>query len=307
MHPAKNGGITVGEPLKLVQQMAGRKPLPLETNMVIEAIEQLFLYDKESQRPDALDRLQSRLPAFDDMLNLPGLTARETAELLHHKGKALKRLGEKAAAAALFEQVLAGPFPLHEARLQLVDLYKGKADKQARATQLVDEMLGPGVNSIGLAYSVLLGIIERLPSGSGEWRSALIDRHAASIERTIVSAANAGAQQAFDTFAALGRYISLERPEMFNSIFEALPDVNLDGLQSDRERAARAEIYCEAARLSPNTASQLREKARTYYAAIVKPVVFHHQRHAELLIEMGKAQDAEALLGSGPIDHPLAA
>lgn len=286
----------VGDPLEIVQRMMGRKPLPLETNMAIEAIEQLFLYDKERQDPKAAERLRGRLVAFDEMLDLPDLTARETAELLHHKGKALKRLGEQVAAAELFEQVLAGPFPLHEARLQLVDLYKGNSEKQARATQLVDEMLGPDANAEGLAYSVLLGIIERLPSGSGQWRSALIDRHAASIERTIVSAANAGAQHAFDAFAALGRYISLERPEMFRSIFDALPDVELERLQSDRERASRAEIYCEAARLSPTTASQLREKARVHYTTIVKPMLFHHQRHAELLIDMGRAADAEVLL-----------
>ncbi len=97
-------------------------------------------------------------------------------------------------------------------------------------------MLGPSADTDGLTYSVLLGIIERLPSGSGRWRAALIDRHAASIEQTIVSAANAGAQHAFDAFAAHGRYISLERPEMFRSIFDGLPEVELERLQSDRER-----------------------------------------------------------------------
>ncbi|WP_461478025.1 NB-ARC domain-containing protein [Mesorhizobium jarvisii] len=286
----------VGEPMEAVRQMAGRKPGPLEINMVIESIEQLFLYDKERHDPAAQQTLRDRLVAFDQMLQLPDLTPRETAELLHHKGKALKRLGDRAAATDLFEQVLAGPFPLHEARLQLVDLYKGQAEKEARATQLVDEMLGPGADTDGLTYSVLLGVIERLPSGSGQWRAALIDRHAASIERTIVSAANAGAQHAFDAFAALGRYISLERPEMFRAIFDGLPAVELERLQSDRERAARAEIFCEAARLSPASAAELREKARAHYLAIVKPMQFHHQRHAELLIDMGKPEDAETIL-----------
>ncbi|TPM98599.1 NB-ARC domain-containing protein [Mesorhizobium sp. B2-1-5] len=286
----------VGEPMEAVRRMAGRKPRPLEINMVIESIEQLFLYDKERHDPTAQQRLRDRLVAFDQMLELPDLTPRESAELLHHKGKALKRLGDRPAATDLFEQVLAGPFPLHEARLQLVDLYKGQAEKEARATQLVDEMLGPSADTDGLTYSVLLGVIERLPSGSGQWRAALIDRHAASIERTIVSAANAGAQHAFDAFAALGRYISLERPEMFRAIFDGLPAVELERLQSDRERAARAEILCEAARLSPASAAELREKARAHYLAIVKPMQFHHQRHAELLIDMGKPEDAETIL-----------
>ncbi|QKC97154.1 ATP-binding protein [Mesorhizobium sp. NZP2298] len=286
----------VGNPLDAVKRMTGRKPEPLEVNMVIESIEQLFLFDKEQQDPAAQDRLRERLVAFDEMLGLPELTPRETAELLHHKGKALKRIGDLPAAAELFEEVLKGPLPLHEARLQLVDLYKGHSEKEARATQLVDEMLGPSADSKGLTYSVLLGVIERLPSGSGQWRSGLIDRHAAAIERTIISAANAGAQHAFDAFAALGRYISVERPDMFRAIFKGLPEVELERLQTDRERAARAEIYCEAARLSPEMAGELREKARCHYLAIVKPMSFHHQRHAELLIDMGRPETAEGIL-----------
>lgn len=294
----------VGEPLDAVKGMARRKPKPLEVNAVIEAIEQLFLYDKERHDPAAQDRLRARLVAFDEMLLLPELTIKETAELLHHKAKALKRLNERQAAAELFEQVLAGPFPLHEARLQLVDIYRGNQEKEARATQLVNEMLGPGAETDGLTYSVLLGVIERLPSGSGEWRSSLIDRHAASIENTIVSAANAGAKHAFDAFASLGRYISIERPGMFQSIFDGLPDVELDSIQSDRERAARAEIYSEAARLSPGAASKLREKALAHYRAIVKPMTFHHQRHAELLIDMERPDEAEVILRElTPLDN----
>ncbi|MBY5326889.1 ATP-binding protein [Rhizobium leguminosarum] len=286
----------VGNPLDSVRRMAGRKPAPLEVNVVIESIEQLFLHDKERQDPAAQDRLRDRLVAFDHMLALPELTPRETAELLHHKGKALKRLREPIAAAELFEEVLRGPFPLHEARLQLVDLYRGNKDKEARATQLVDEMLRPDADTHGLTYSVLLGVIERLPSGSGQWRSSLIDRHAASIERAIISAANAGAQHAFDAFAALGRYISVERPNMFRTIFKGLPEADLDSLQSDRERAARAEIYFEASRLSPEQAIELQQKARLHYRSIIRPVPFNHQRHAELLIEMGQPADGETLL-----------
>ncbi|WCA62364.1 hypothetical protein G6M16_024280 (plasmid) [Agrobacterium tumefaciens] len=286
----------VGDPLEAARRMAGRKPRPLEVNAVIETIEQLFLYDKERHDLEAQERLRARLAAFDDMLALPELTLRETAELVHHKAKALKRLNERQQAADLFEQVLAGPFPLHEARLQLVDIYRGNAEKEVRATQLVDEILGSGADAAGLTYSVLLGVIERLPSGSGEWRASLIDRHAASIQQTIIAAANAGAKHAFDAFAALGRYISVERPEMFRSIFEGLPDVELESISSDRERAARAEIYYEAARLSPDVVCELREKALAHYRAIVKPMTFHHQRHAELLIDMGRPEAAEAIL-----------
>lgn len=115
-------------------------------------------------------------------------------------------------------------------------------------------------------------------------------------KRTIISAANAGAQHAFDAFAALGRYVSVERPDMFRTIFKGLPEAELDSLQSDRERAARAEIYFEASRLSPDEAIELQQKARLHYRSIIRPVPFHHQRHAELLIDMGQPADGETLL-----------
>jgi hypothetical protein len=35
-----------------------------------------------------------------------------------------KRLGDLPAAAKLFESVLSGPSPLHEVRLQLIDIYR---------------------------------------------------------------------------------------------------------------------------------------------------------------------------------------
>ncbi len=64
----------VGEPLEIVRRMVGRKSGPLGINMVIEFIEQLFLYDKERHDPAAQDRLRERLAAFDKMLELPNLT-----------------------------------------------------------------------------------------------------------------------------------------------------------------------------------------------------------------------------------------
>ncbi|RVK41133.1 hypothetical protein, partial [Sinorhizobium meliloti] len=47
----------VGEPLEIVRRMVGRKPGPLGINMVIESIEQLFLYDKERHDPAAQEQL----------------------------------------------------------------------------------------------------------------------------------------------------------------------------------------------------------------------------------------------------------
>jgi hypothetical protein len=234
---------------------------------IIEAIEQLFFYDKLEGDDIAKARLQIRIPAFDKLAALPNLTDRQIAEIQHHKGKALKRLGDLHTAADLFERVLSGPSPLHEARLQLIDIYRTDPSKVNRVVDLVDQILGLCVAKQEVTYSVLLGVIERLPWGSGSWRAKLIRRHAEIIERTIVEAANVGVQQAFTAFAALGRYLSTEEPAMFQRILGNLPEPAPENLQTDSDRFSWAEIYSEAARLQGADASRLRAKALALYEA----------------------------------------
>ncbi len=183
-----------------------------------------------------------------------------------------------------------------EARLQLIDIYRTKPAMSERAIELFDQILGKEVGEQGVTYSVLLGVIERLPWGAGSWRLEVIRRHSDAIERTIVDAANEGIQQAFEAFAALGRFLSVEEPAMFERIFARLPGASLDGLTADRERFSRAEIYFEASRLPGTDAAQLQALALAYYEGEVKPQRFHLQRRAELLIEMGRASAGEVLL-----------
>jgi tetratricopeptide (TPR) repeat protein len=276
--------------------LASTPPAPLAVIAVIEAIEQLFLHDKLQGDEAAAAGLRARLAAFDMLAGLPGLTNREVAQIQHHKAKALKRLGEMHAAAELFEAVLAGPASMDEARLQLIDIYRTDRAKVDRAIELVDEILGRVAAGQDVTYSVFLGVVERLPWGSGMWRATLIRRHADAIERTIVEAANVGVQQAFVAFSAVGRYLSKEEPALFQRIFQQLPEPTVESLQTDSDRFAWAEIFFEASRLPDANAARLRAQALELYEAEIRPQRFHLQRRAELLIDMGCSAEAEALL-----------
>ena len=286
----------VGDPFADADAISGDPQDPLAVIAVIEAIEQLFLYDKLEGDEIAKARLKARLPAFDMAAELPRLTDRQAAEVQHHKGKALKRLGDLPAAANLFERVLSGPSPLHEARLQLIDIYRTDPTQVDRVIELVDDILGRRIREQEVTYSVLLGVVERLPWGSGSWRAGLIRRHAEAIERTIVEAADVGVQQAFTAFAALGRYLSTEEPTMFRRILEKLPEPAPESLQTDSDRFCWAEIHFEAARLQGADALGLWARALALYEAEIRPQRFHLQRRAELLIEMGRSIEGEALL-----------
>jgi tetratricopeptide (TPR) repeat protein len=286
----------VGEPLKDATALLGPKRDELAVIAVIEAIEQLFLLDKHDGDEVARERLNERMPAFDVLAELTDATDLERVQILHHKGKALKRLGRTSEAATLFEAVLAGPCPLEEARLQLIDIYRTDSEKTSETIALVNDIFEKLSSGGEVTFSVLLGVIERLPAGRGSWRNDIIVRHAATIERTIVDAANLGLSQAYRAFAPLGRFLSGENPTLFGAIFRRLPEPGVESLDSDSDRFSWAEIYAEAAKLPGADQVRLRAKALTLYEALSKPSAFHLQRRAELLIDMGRPSDGEAML-----------
>ncbi|MEZ0606625.1 NB-ARC domain-containing protein [Paraburkholderia sp. IW21] len=288
--------VLVGDPLVDVKLLVGQKRDELAVIAVIEAVEQLYLLDKLDGDEVARQRLDERMPTFDVMAELTDLTDLERVQIQHHKGKALKRLRRASEAAALFEAVLAGPCRLDEARLQLIDIYRSNPEKSSETIALVDGIFEKFADNHELAFSVLLGVIERLPAGHGNWRNDIIARHAGTIERAIVEAANLGVGQAFSAFAPLGRFLSGENPALFSTILRQLPEPGVESLDSDGDRFAWAEIYAEAAKLPGSDRDRLRAKALTLYEALTKPVAFRLQRQAELLIDMGRPGDGEAML-----------
>lgn len=286
----------IDNPMTAVARFSHGPRGPLAVSTVIEAVEQLFLVEKHEGDHVARKRLEERMPVFAALAALPDLTSRERAQIQHHEGKALRRLNRTEEAAERFEAVLAGPFPMDEARLQLVTIYRSDPKKSAETIALVDAVFARWGAGEDVTYSVILGLIERLPAGEGRWRNDIIERHAEAIKSTIVEASNQGVGQGPRAFAPLGRFISTEMPNLFMDIFRNIPLPVLDGLSADSDRFAWAEIYAEAARIPGVDAPVLRAVALRFYEAMVKPADFHTQRRAELLIDMGQPVEAETVL-----------
>lgn len=286
----------IGDPVVTTASLAHTPHSPLAVITVIEAVEQLFLLDKRKGDREARTCLEQRMPVFAALAALPDLTSRERAQIQHHEGKALKRLNRTREAAERFEDVLAGPYPMDEARLQLVTIYRSDPKKTAETIALVDAVFARWDAGEDVAYSVILGLIERLPAGEGLWRNDIIARHAEAIRATIVEASNQGVGQGPQAFAPLGRFISTEMPKLFLDIFHQIPVPVLEGLSADGDRFAWAEIHAEAAKIPGADSVALRAEALRFYEAMVKPVDFHSQRRAELLIDMDQAAEAETML-----------
>lgn len=291
----------VGDPVETARLWGDTLPSSIAVMTVIEAVEKLYLYEREVHgRKLARENLAVRVELFSILGRLPGLSDRQVSEIAHHRGKAYRRLGDRDAAIKMFEGVLSGPYPLMESRLQLLLLHRRA--RSNRATELVSEILQAAERGEDVTFSVLLAAMERLPWVAGPRLGELVKLHATKIEKTIVAAGNIGLQQAFKTFASVGRFYSQEEPELFNRIFQALPQHSLDEGGSDEDRAAWADILFEASRTPGNDTRALQGEALRWFESETSPEPFHLQRHAELLIDMGRHPEAETILLD--IDNP---
>ncbi len=274
----------------------------IQTMAIIETIEAGYLYRKtQADKPTAQAILTAQLPVFDRLTQHPRLTDKQVAELIHHKGKALLRLGDKTGAISLFEEVLAGKHPLHESRLQLVKLLAGDAGRQPE----VEAMTGVLVSGYGgrgeVSTSVYLATVESLPWKDAPWRDALLKRHGPTIEAALIRLTNLGIGQAYRALASIGRYWSRKDPDAFLRVFDAVPPREPDAADEDGDLFAYAEMLFEASRRKPQERETFQQHALATYRAVsrLKPG-YQTQRLAELLTEMHRPQEAIDLLEPAP-------
>ncbi|ACB95927.1 hypothetical protein Bind_2314 [Beijerinckia indica subsp. indica ATCC 9039] len=297
--PEEIDPIPLGDPAAKASAFAAAK-LPIahvEFRLLIETVEQLFLRVKIEGEAATTAFLDNILPMFDSLAQLPSLSPRQTAEIHHHRGKVYRRLHRDADAQREFETVIAGPSPLDATRLQLIRLYKS-ANKCAAAAELGKEVLTAAEDTGDVAPSVLLAVIQDLPWRDASVRAELLLSKQDFIEQTIVSYANAGYDQAYKTLAAVARWWSQEAPEVLERVLKAIPALSAERVDDDESRFAFGDILLEASRASGAGVAENQKLALSFFEAEVQPHDFHIQRHAELLLDMGRHAEAEVLLGA---------
>jgi hypothetical protein len=94
----------------------------------------------------------------------------------------------------------------------------------------------------------------------------------------------------------VARWWSQEAPEVLARVLAAIPALSAERVDDDEARFAFGDILFEASRASDAGAAETRALALSFFEAEVEPKDFHVQRHAELLLEVGRAHKAEALL-----------
>ena len=113
------------------------------SNLAVESalsiIESLYRHTRSVNSPAvAKGELQTRMPIYDQLLEIPGLSDYQRAIVRHHRGKSYLKLGEETQARMDFENVLQGSHPLPATKLQLARLCY---DNSERGKELIVQIL----------------------------------------------------------------------------------------------------------------------------------------------------------------------
>jgi tetratricopeptide (TPR) repeat protein len=269
----------------------------IDTMAVIETIEAGYLYRKiHDGKVAAKAVLALQMPVFNLLKADKRLSLQQQEELEHHRGKALLRLDDRSGAIACFETVLNGPRPLNETRLQLVKLLARDPEKATELETMTRALL-EGFGGRGeVTTSVFLAVVEGLPWGNEPWRDDLIKAHGTTIEDVLVRLTSLGIGQAYRTLASIGRYWARREDPAFLRVFDMVPPREPDAADEDGDLFAYGELLFEASRLKPGERDELQARALATYDALKSRDAYQTERVAELLIEMGRPQEALGLL-----------
>jgi tetratricopeptide (TPR) repeat protein len=276
---------------------SGDKVPAIDSMAIIETIEAGYLYRKiHHGKAAAKTALSLQMPVFERLKADKRLSLQQQAELEHHRGKALLRLDDKVGAIARFEAVLSGPYPLNEARLQLVKLLSRDPRKSAEVESMTRALLEGFGGRGDVTTSVFLAVVEGLPWGDDSWRHELIKTHGPTIEDVLVRLTNLGIGQAYRTLASIGRYWARRGDPAFLRVFDMVPPREPDAADEDGDLFAYGELLLEASRLKQDERAGLQARALSTYDALKSRDAYQTERIAELLIEMSRPQEALDLL-----------
>jgi len=118
--------------------------------------------------------------------------------------------------------------------------------------------------------------------------------HAETIEKAIFDAAAVGLDQAYQTFASVGRNWVWNEPKRFLKLFHAIPERSPALIGTDRDRFAYGELLRLVAKATNDLTFQL--KALEAFELVETPDDFQRQQYAQLLIDMNRPADAIEVL-----------
>jgi len=276
------------------------------SNLAVEGalsiIEALYRHTRKVNSPAvAKGELRTRMPIYDQLLEIPGLSDYQRAIVRHHRGKSHLKLGEEERARMDFEAVLQGSHPLPATKLQLARLCR---DDPERGKELIaDILITAQTDPSAVSESIVLETIHTLRRGHlAQFLDEMTERFGVFIASRIKAAAFTGFDQPYEALTAAGLHWSFAAPDLLLNVMEELPIPPFEQLRG------RADLLFNIAEILKLTGKALFEKglnsealhrwqeAKTHYAAISSPDSYMVRGIAENLILLHEFEEASAIL-----------
>lgn len=283
-------------PLEEAQRL---KPLSATENevavlVVLEAIEAKGRYLRQTAgNTAAVLWLETVVPAYDDLAAMADLSARQTAEIKHHRAKTLRILGKHVEAERLFEEVVAS-YPLNDAKLQLVRSVGNRPQGYERAKRYASEIITAKLDNGGVSPSLLMALGDALNGARQTWARDLLEQHEELFLAEALYSAAIGIPQGYHSVASFVRALVWHAPERVEGVLARLPEPTPWMLDDDQSRGGYAEIMLLAAGIGDG--SIYLSRALEAYEALKAPDHYQMRKWGEALYKLGRRHEAEAIL-----------
>jgi len=262
--------------------------------VVLESIEAIGRSLRQVSGPDAVIAwLPTVLPAYDDLAAMAGLSARQAAEIKHHRAKSLSTIGEGAEAELLFEEAVA-TYPLNEAKLQLVRSLSRKSGDHDKAKQYASEIIVAKLGGSSVSPSLMMALGDALNGERQTWAGELIAQHEELFLSEALYSAAIGIPQGYHSVANFVRALVWHAPDQVESVMARLPDPSPWMLDDDQSRGGYAEIMLLASGICDQ--SIYLNRALEAYETLKVPNNYQKRKWGEALYKLGRYSEAEAIL-----------
>lgn len=276
----------------------------IDISAFCELLECLYRRDKIDHGIDvARDKLAVRLDLYSKAADSNGVSAYGRRTALHHKAKALRNLRRFDEATNLGELIAAQDYsPATNLLLARLLLY-GDVAAVERARSLLLRILDDAKTAPDKAeISVVLASIETL--GWGLLKKAIpnaladaLTEYGELVADYITSSAARGFDQAFVSFAAIGRALRYYDEDAFLRVLRSLGRVRPEDARDDKERAAWGNIFLSASEARTIDKSQeYLGLALEFYDSLKAPDPFIRQQQGHALCRLLRFNDARAVL-----------
>lgn len=264
--------------------------------VVLETIETNARYLRQTQRSETVRTYLARvLPAFDDLAAMGGLTARQSAEIKHHRAKAMRTLGRGSEARTLFAEVIAS-YPLNDAKLQFVRSLGDGAEDRAISQKYSLSIIADKLARKDVSPSLWMALGDTLNGARKTWAGELMQKHEELFLAEALYSAAIGIPQGYHSVANFVRALVWHAPERVAGVLERLPEPSPWMLNDDQCRGGYAEVMLMASGVSSDTKAMYLSRALEAYEELKAPNLFHKRKWGETLHQLGRSREAEAML-----------